>query len=88
MSVKDLMSTWEAVIDELSCNHLKESVYSVLFLLPVSPWLLKGFMVLSENYPINFSVTSATFFMPRTFLTANNCKANEDFLEISFGFDT
>lgn len=35
MSVKDLMSTWEAVIDELSCNHLKESVYSVLFLLPV-----------------------------------------------------
>lgn len=52
------------------------------------PWFLKGFMVLSENYPINFSVTSATFFMPRTFLTANNCKANEDFLEISFGFDT
>lgn len=71
------MSTWEAIIDELSCNHLKDAVFSTLPSLRMEMSLAsQRFHGTFKKYPINFSLMSATLLTPRTFLTANNCKPN------------
>lgn len=71
------MSTWEAIIDELSCNHLKDAVFSSLPSLRMEVSLAsQRFHATFKKYPITFYLMSAILLMPRTFLTANNHKPN------------